>query len=194
MPTASGNPTYAEQKASRKQRWWWEALADFWLANPTATNAEAAKFFNRTEGTIQLIKNTDGFRALMAQRRQEYKETFDVAIQAKVAGVAFTALDNMLLVLQKKKDTLPLEQLVRVVDTAREFTAAPKGTPAPTTVVNVQQNALLPVAASMDDLEVARAALRRQQQELATQPIAILPPVEKEEVLAPPKDPLEDPA
>lgn len=150
-----------------KLRWWHEALADYWLANPTASNIEAAKFFNRAPATISAIKNTDAFRAYFQSRQLEQRADLDAAVKSRMMGVAFTALDALHAKLQSKRDTLSVTELTKTLDTVANLSGTgPKAIGGVTVNVNqpTQQTLIAPV--SMSDLEEARRALRAHQASL----------------------------
>lgn len=48
-----------------------EALADYIIAHPSATNSELGLVFERRPQWISVVKNSDAFREHMAQRRAE---------------------------------------------------------------------------------------------------------------------------
>lgn len=172
-----------ETIAGRKQRWWWEALADFYMANPTGTDEEAGKMFGRAASTIALIRKTDGFKSLLAQRRAEFRETMDIALQQKLTGVAYSALDALCDKLNKKKDTLPLKDLVDVVKTVGELGGRGQKSSGGVTIVNSQSHTnIVSVPVGVEDLAAARAALRSHQQNLASSPAVTLEGVVVEEV------------
>lgn len=168
---------HALRKLTIQQRWWHEALADYLTANPTATNKECADYLGngRSEGTISLIRNTDTFKALLGARRQELRDTMDAAITSKLTGIAYTAFDAILNRLEKKRDTLPMNELTNVVDTISKFTGAGKQGGVTVNVNNQPQVVNVPV--SVSELQEAQAALRRHQASLATAPPVIPQPV-----------------
>jgi hypothetical protein len=154
---------YGNILRTRRLRWWHESLADYILANPTATHAEIGKHFGRTDSTITIIVNTDAFKAYFRQRRTQYEEDLDAEVRGKLYKVASNSLDHMLDVLEKKRDSLPLEMLNRTAESALKNLGY--GAPAPVgTTVNVNTPQTVNVAVSVEDLEAARSALRRNQQ------------------------------
>lgn len=165
MPTPSGHKTSREIRTTRKMRWWYESLVDFILVHPTATHQEMADHFKKSLGTIEIVVHTDAFKSYYAQRRAEYNEHHNHAIQSKITNVAEKSMELMLDSLEKKKDTIPLELLTRINESAlRSLGYGEKA--GPQVVVNNNNNSspqLVPVAVSVQDLEEARAALRRSQ-------------------------------
>lgn len=145
-------------------RWWYESLADYMIANPTSTQNEIAAYFGRNPATISLVINTDAFKAYFRQRRAQHEAGLDSEVRGKLFKVANKSLDFMLDSLEKKRDSIPLEILHRTTDTALKSLGY--GAPAPQgTTVNVAAPTVN-VAVSVEDLEAARTALRRQQQQV----------------------------
>lgn len=164
MPTPSGYRTHREIKTTRKMRWWYESLVDFMLLHPTSTHQELADHFRKNKSSIEMILGTDSFKAYFRKRRSDYEEHHNHAIHSKILGVADKSMELMLESLDKKRDTIPLELLTRINESALKSLGygEQKG---PQTVVQVNNPAptLVPVAVSIEDLEAARAALRRSQ-------------------------------
>jgi hypothetical protein len=161
---ASGGSIHDFRKATRKMRWWYESLADHMVANPSISNAELARHFGRAESTISTVINTDAFKAYYRQRRQHHVDKLDSAVRDKLFQVSNKSLDYMLEVLDKKRDTVPLEMLTRITDSSLKNLGY--GVTPPGGAVNVNVNSSpqhVHVAVSLDDLESARAALRRNQ-------------------------------
>lgn len=164
MPTPSGNRTFAEIKTSRKMRWWYESLADYMLAHPTASHVEMGAHFKRTTATIGMVINSDAFRAYFRQRRDQHAEILDTKVRAKMFNVADKSMDLILENLDKKRDTIPLELLQRVNESAlKTLGYGVDRNPQTVVQVNNTPTQLVPVAVSIEDLERARAALRRSQ-------------------------------
>jgi hypothetical protein len=154
---------HEHRKATRKMRWWYESLADYMVTNPSATQNDMAMNFGKAESTISTIVNSDAFKAYLRQRRAVHVEKLDGEVREKLFKAANRSLDHMLDVLEKKRDTIPLEMLQRVADSSLKnlgYGVTPPGG----TTVNVNANPPnVHVAVSLDDLELARAALRRNQ-------------------------------
>ena len=58
---ASGGSIHEFRKSTRKMRWWYESLADYMIANPSATQTDIAAYFQRNPATISTVVNTDAF-------------------------------------------------------------------------------------------------------------------------------------
>lgn len=164
MPTPGGYPTYAEQKASRRMMWWYEAMADYMIANPTHTVAQIAKAFDRGEATVQLVKNSDSFKTYLRQRRADFVQEHDAAIRAKQLGIVETGMDVMLRILEKKQDTVPLAQLADIIDKGLGRLGYGEQKGGTNVQVNVNNPAPQVVAVGVDDLRAAQQAMRIAQQ------------------------------
>jgi hypothetical protein len=163
---ASGGSIHEFRKSTRKMRWWYESLADFMVAHPSATQNDIAAHFGRAPATISTIINTDAFKAYYRQRRNVHAEKLDETVRDKLFKVSDKSLDYMLEVLDKKRDTIPLEMLQRITDSSLKNLGYGATPPGAGVTVNVGQPSTVHVAVSLDDLEVARAALRRNQEKL----------------------------
>jgi CHAD domain-containing protein len=160
---ASGGSIHEHRKATRKMRWWYEALADYMIANPKAKQNDMALYFDRGVATISTILNSDSFKAYMRQRRDEHAKTLDSDVRNKLLTLTGDVLDIMIDKVDKKRDTLPIADLQRTADMtlkALGFTA-PQG---PSVVVNnPTQHTTVVVPVSLEDLQQAQAALRNSQ-------------------------------
>lgn len=160
---AAGGSLHEHRKATRKMRWWYESLADYMIANPSASQNEIAAYFGRNTSTISTVISTDAFKAYFRQRRGQHAEKLDEEVRGKLFKAANRSLDHMLEVLDKKRDTLPLEMLQRVADSSLKNLGYGVTPPSGTTVNVSTTPQHVHVAVSLDDLELARAALRRNQ-------------------------------
>jgi len=165
MVAASGGSIHEFRKANRKMRWWYESLADYMIANPTSTQTEIAAYFQRNPATISTVISTDAFKAYFRQRRAQHAEGLDTAVRAKLFNLANSSLDLMLATLEKKRDSVPLDTLQKTSDMALKNLGYGAGAPSGVTVnVGQQPPAQINVAVSLDDLQRARDALRRNQE------------------------------
>lgn len=155
--------TYDEVKATRKMRWWYEALADFMIAHPAARQNDIAAYFKRSPGTISLIINSDAFQAYLRKRRGEYQGALETTVRDKMLNVAEKSFDMILERFEKKRDTIPLETIHKSAELAMKGLGMGIEQRGPQVVV--QQNAAgpIPVAVSLDDLQDAQKALRASQ-------------------------------
>jgi hypothetical protein len=143
-------------------RSWYESLADYMIVHPTISNGELARHFGRAESTISTVVNTDSFKMYFRQRRAQHADNLDATVRQKLFKIADQSLDHMLSALEKKRDSVPLETLQRTSDMALKNLGYGAGT-APVTVNVDQRPQTVNVAVSLDDLERAREALRRNQ-------------------------------
>jgi hypothetical protein len=161
---ASGGSIHEFRKSTRKMRWWYESMADYMIANPSATQDQIAAYFGRNPATVSTIINADSFKAYFRGRRAQHAEGLDAAVRTKLFSVANNSLDHLLVALEKKRDAVPIELLQRTADTALKNLGYGAPPSAGTTVnVNTTPQAVN-VAVSLDDLERAREVLRRNQQ------------------------------
>jgi hypothetical protein len=147
-------------------RSWYESLADYMIVHPTASQGEMAKYFGRNESTISTVINTDSFKMYFRQRRAAHESTLDAQVRQKLFKLADNSIDTMLAVLDKKKDSVPIESLQRMSEMAMKNLGYGAPSPAGVTVNVGQQTPTVSVAVSLVDLERAREALRRQQSAL----------------------------
>jgi hypothetical protein len=155
-----------------KMSWWYHSILDFMMANPQATKKEMAAYFHCSEVAINLITNSDIFRAHFAARREQFAEILDASIHQKLATIADKSLGILSEVLDKKRESIPLMQLVEIQDKVLDrlgygLEKKPVATPAPSVSVftgPVQQNTSVTVPVSPSDLEAARRALRRSEE------------------------------
>jgi hypothetical protein len=185
---ASGGSIHEFRKSTRKMRWWYESMADYMIANPSATQDEIAAYFGRNPATISTIINADSFKAYFRGRRAQHAEKLDETVRTKLFNVANNSLDHLLVALEKKRDAVPIELLQRTADTAlKNLGYGPPASPGVSVNVNTAPQSVN-VAVSLDELERAREALRRNQQAVQTGPPLLEhevgaiapPPTEKE--------------
>ena len=115
---SDGGSIHEFRKSTRKMRWWYELLADYMITNPGASQGELAAHFGRAESTISTVINTDAFKAYYRQRRTHHSEKLDATVRNKLFAATNKSLDHILDVLDKKRDTIPLEMLQRVADSS----------------------------------------------------------------------------
>lgn len=169
------NASFAPQKFS----WWWESIIDLMLADPHLTKAQIAEKLSCTPTYIYMITGSDLFQARFAQRRAALNSELNDRLTGRLASVADQSLSIIADVLSKKQDTIPLPALVDLADktlTRLGYGVKEKG---PSVVVNANP---LQVSVSVEDLNEARAALRRSEEAKL---------IEHEAVMSLPGDPLE---
>lgn len=167
--------------APRYQRtrmlWYYDAIIDYMIANPGATDMEIGLHVRRGANTIYMIRNSDMFKAHWAQRRQGLSELNDLNVVQKTHKVLDASLDAILSTLQSKRDNIPLSRLESLANTSLK--ALGYGTdhgPANPAIVNIQQNntVALPAGVTGDDIQQARMAIRQvEQMKLAPPPLEL---------------------
>lgn len=91
--------------------WWHERLADWLIANPHSTLAEAAKFFDCSRAWISIVKNSDAFKAFFAERSGNASDAILVGIREKLASVAELALEEMESRLETEAGVMPFAEI-----------------------------------------------------------------------------------
>lgn len=156
-------PNEPAKPVGRKMRWWYEALADFMLANPSARQNDIAAHFRRGVSTISIILNSDSFKAYYRQRRAEFQDSLSDSVKQKLMSVADVSLDMMLEKLEKKRDSIPLEVLQKTSESALKALGYGATAPGSAVQVNVTTAPTVAPAISLADLEAARVAFRNSQ-------------------------------
>ena len=143
IATAKG---YSQHHARiEKTRYNHEAMIDVIIANPTLTQGELARTFDRSQAWMSRIMGSDAFQAALAKRREEITDPFLVAtIEERMNGLAMQSLDILAEKLEATGNPdLALEAL-KVTTKALGF-----GARAPMT--NVQNNFVIPLPAKIAD-------------------------------------------
>lgn len=76
-------------------RAWHEELLEFIIANPRASGAETALYFNVTESWLSIVKNSDAFKELWARRRPEHFSRVSAGVSEKLTALAEVTLDAL---------------------------------------------------------------------------------------------------
>lgn len=58
---------------------WHEAVIDMMIADPTLTQKDIAARLNKTEGWLSIVRNSDGFKKLYAERKAEIVDPLLIA-------------------------------------------------------------------------------------------------------------------
>lgn len=157
-------------------RWWYAAIADWMISNPTGTIRECAVSLKKSYGTVQQIASTDMFKTYFAERRELHSRAHDTAIHGKLVALVEKSLDLTFDHLEKKGDTVPLKMLDAInVNILDRLGFAPKTSPS--VAVNVQNNGgnnVVVQGVTPALLEEAREALRRSQRLNAEKPELLL--------------------
>jgi hypothetical protein len=138
--------------------WWYWALIDEMIANPELTKKELAARFKVSEVCIHLITTSDVFNAYLAERRAGNSKMLDEAIRLKLGKVADKTLEMIERVIEKKQDSIPLDQLTSLADKTLERLGY--GVKGSGVTVNSSGPTQVVVPVSLQDLEAARRALR----------------------------------
>lgn len=88
---------------------WHEDLLEFLIANPRASGAEVALYFNVSEAWLSTVKNSDAFQELWAKRRGEHFSRVSSSIVEKVTALAEVTVDALTDEVEKKKRNNDLE-------------------------------------------------------------------------------------
>ena len=156
----------------QKMIWWYWALIDEMIASPECTKKELAAKFKVSEVCIHLITTSDVFNAYLAERRAGNSKMLDEAIKLKLTKVADKTLEMIGKVLEKKQDSIPLDQLTSLADKTLERLGY--GVKGSGVVVNATGNTQVVVPVSIQDLEAARRALRATEiQKLSAPPMEL---------------------
>lgn len=148
-----------------RMRWWYESIADWMLVNPGGSMADCARDLGRGISTVYLVTATDVFKRYFEKRRAEYNELHDLSIISKTTKIAESVLDLQLEVLEKKRDKIPLSQLIQIGDSALSRLGYGAKANGGGVTVNVGPNAgahVVPVA--RETLAQARDVLRAAEQ------------------------------
>lgn len=161
--------------------WWHDAIADAMLAHPEWTKQEVAKSLGVSATTIYMVTSSDAFKARWSQRRQQYTEAYDGALQSDMMKVAHQSLGLMSRIMEERQTAIPLPILNDIAD--KTLSRLGYGVKSPAGVqVNVNApggntQVVVPVTAS--DLEEARRALRRSEAHLRGEVQALPSPGEE---------------
>lgn len=143
--------------------WWYSAIADAMIRNPSSSLGDIAKALNKHPNTISMIINTDMFQEYLARRKDLWRKDHDFAIVSKVTRVAELALDSVAEHLEKKRDQVQLPIAVEAMTSALDRLGyGPKQQAAVSVSVDNSSRSQTVViqGVSASALEEARAALR----------------------------------
>jgi len=141
-------------------QWWYFALLDEMVKNPTVSVAALARHFKVSTVTINMVVSSDMFRANLETRMKNNSQYLDEAIRAQMARNALRGLELQAKILETKQQTIPLPELTSTVDkTLERLGYGVKSNGGVTVNATGQTQVVVPV--SLGDLEAARAALRQ---------------------------------
>jgi hypothetical protein len=159
LPLPQEKPYSADRWQPKRMAWWYWAVIDEMVANPDVTKQEIANRFNISIACLNLVTTSDLFRYHYLERRKELAAKVDEAIRDRLGEVAKKSLGYLGEVLDKKRDQMPVRDLVEISKLSLEKLGY--GVPANGGVtVNTTGNTQVVVPVSLKDLEAARTALR----------------------------------
>jgi hypothetical protein len=166
-PKYSSNMSPLERFYGRKRNpyegrwlWYYDAIADWMIANPGGDLHDCAKHIKRHYHTVQQIVRSDTFRDFFRRRREEFREHHDATIISRTTKVAEKALDLMLDKMESQADKIPMKMLTEIAQTSLDRLGyGPKQEP-PKVEVNVDSRSVVMVPISAAALEEARDAIR----------------------------------
>lgn len=159
-------------------RAWHEELLEFIIANPRASGAEIAFHFNVTQTWVSIVKNSDAFKELWAQRRGDHFSRVSATIVEKVSALADVTVDALSEEVEKqhREGTASIASLRETADLAlRSLGFGGKqhsvNSPAYPINVNVNTDARTQniITVDRDTLARAREAKKRLQQTIQLQ-------------------------
>lgn len=128
------------------------AIMDYMLANPLASNAEVAKEFQVTPAWLSVITNSDVFQEKLAIKQQElFGETVIPTMRDKLRAIADKSMANILAQLQA-----PPDPAYSVKAAEMSFKALGFGPSRGTTVNLTQQNNTTNFGMTKQELEACR--------------------------------------
>ncbi len=162
--------------APKQMRWYYSAIIDWMLANPGKPLSECAAHVHKSQAWLSTIINSDMFKAALAARKEAFQQQHDMLLLDRTAKVAAKSMDLILDVMEKKKDTVPIDVLAKIGDGAlQRLGYGVKAAPAPVSVNVHQNNTTVAVPVTAEDLQAARMALRAAEQNRAA--VRALPPL-----------------
>ena len=94
----------------QKIRYTHDAAIDVILANPSITQKELARMFDRTEAWVGILVNSDAFKARLAERKGELLDPqIRASMEQRLEGLANRALDKLLDRIDSQVPLRPLE-------------------------------------------------------------------------------------
>ena len=151
-----------------KMAWWYWALLDEIVKNPSITPRALAAHFHVSEVTIRLVTSSDMFKANLESRMKNNSAYLDLAIRQQAAENALKGLQLQHKIMETKQQTLPLDQLTSMVDkTLERLGYGVRNSGVTVNASGGQTQVVVPV--SLSDLEAARKALRVSEQQKVLQ-------------------------
>lgn len=145
-------------------RWWYPAISDWMIRNPSGKILDCAAELKKHANTISMIITTDMFKEFHAQRQREWQQVHDFGIKQKLTAVAENSLDIMLEQMNKQKDKVPMKMAVEFATSALDRLGYLPSSQGPAVQVNIdsrqQNNTVVLQGVSATELEEARMAMR----------------------------------
>jgi hypothetical protein len=119
---------------------WHQRLADWYIANPTATLAETAAEFKKTVSWICIVKNSDAFQDYFQTLSRAVSEGVVVSVRERTSALAdqaIGALQEQLDLANLTGERLPPATLVDIADMALKRTGHGEVKPGTTITNNV---------------------------------------------------------
>lgn len=181
-PMSRGSGVNPSNPYEGRWRWWYSAIADYMIRNPSGTMADCARALSKGANTISMIVHTDLFQSYLQQRKTEWARDHDHALRSRLTETAMKSLDLTLDVLQRKGDQVPLQRLVAITESSLDRLGY---APSSTTVIldqsrNDNRSQTLNVSGSQ--LLEAREAMRAAEAARAGKSLPASPPPEATEV------------
>lgn len=123
-----------------------EAMIDVLIAEPTITQRELAKRFERSENWVSIIMGSDAFQAALAKRRDDLTDPFLIAtIEERFRGLAQQSLQVIAENLEKTRNTDLALKALDISSKALGFGARSAGGP------TVQNNFVVQLPPKIDN-------------------------------------------
>lgn len=119
---------------------WHQRLADWYIANPTATLAETAAEFKKTISWISIVRNSDAFQDYFQTLSRAVSDGVAISVREKTLALADQSIDALQQQLDQAAATgvaLPPATLVDIADMALKRTGHGEARATPQVVNNV---------------------------------------------------------
>lgn len=104
---------------------WHQRLADWYIANPSATLNETAKEFKKTPSWISIVKNSDAFQDYFQRLSIQHSEAVSQSVRERTLALADQSVSQLQQALDDSATTgiaLPPATLVTIADMALKRT------------------------------------------------------------------------
>lgn len=151
---------------------WQEALAEYFIVNPTHSMEQAAEHFHVTRAWLSTVKNSDAFQDYYQSRRREHFDAVSATLVDKVSGLAEMAVDALSTRVEEhmRGKELSVDALGSVADLAlKSLGFGAKSSPSGTTVNNTRNVTI--VVGDQQALARARGMLKTVRERIIDQTI-----------------------